>query len=158
MIAIKMMTRPGEHDLPALASLLDQLGYAVDSPELTKRLDAVVGAADHCVFVAEADGHAVGLLHAFARPSLEKGMEAVVQSLVVDRAARGQGVGQALMQAAEQWATSRGLGSVALYTRTDREQARAFYERIGYRLRATSHLMVRDVTGRATQPRAPAAD
>ena len=147
MIAIARMTRNVErHDLSALASLLDQLGYAVGAPDLAKRWDAVLGAEDHCIFVAEADGHSVGLLHAFARPSLEKGMEAVVQSLVVDRAARGQGVGQALMQAAEQWAASRGVGSVALYTRTDREQARAFYERIGYRLRATSHLLARDIT------------
>jgi GNAT superfamily N-acetyltransferase len=147
MIAIARMTRKVErHDLPALASLLDQLGYAVGSPELAKRWDAVLGAEDHCIFVAGADGHAVGLLHVFARPSLEKGMEAVVQLLVVDHAARGQGVGQALMQAAEQWAASRGVGSVALYTRIDREQARAFYERIGYRLRATSHLLALDIT------------
>ena len=132
-------------DVVHLAALLDQLGYTVDSPELRKRFEAVLGAAEHCVLVAQCEDCIVGVLHAFRRPSLEKGDEAVIQSLVVDSSQRGRGVGHALMNEAERWARSRGLSSVALYTRIDRNDAHAFYERIGYRLRATSHLMGREL-------------
>ena len=53
------------------------------------------------------------------------------------------GIGEALMREAEAWAAARKLAATSLYTRIDRDRARAFYERIGYRLKATSHLMGR---------------
>jgi len=66
-----------------------------------------------------------------------------VQALVVDGKRRGARIGEALMREVEAWAGSRKLASTVLYTRIDRDRARMFYERIGYRLKATSHLMVR---------------
>jgi GNAT superfamily N-acetyltransferase len=97
--------------------------------------------AGHRVIVAEDDGAVVGVLHVFERPALDKGCEAVVQALVVDQRARSRGIGEALMREAEGWAHRRGLAATSLYTRIDRDRARAFYQRIGYRLKATSHLM-----------------
>lgn len=132
-------------DLSAVGNLLGQLGYDLDKQEVRGRLDSVRKASDHSVRVAVVDGKIVGLLHVFERPALEKPCEAVVQSLVVDAGLRGNGVGAALMREAEAWARDHGLASVVLYTRTDRDAARAFYERIGYRLSATSHSMRRDL-------------
>jgi ribosomal protein S18 acetylase RimI-like enzyme len=45
------------------------------------------------------------------------------------------------MDAAESWALARGLTHIVLHTRIDRDDARAFYEHLGYRRAATSHLM-----------------
>jgi len=132
-------------DLPAVTALLGQLGYQLAEQEVRSRLDDLIEAPDHSVRVAEIDGKVVGLLHVFERPALEKPREAVVQSLVVDAAQRGRGVGAALMREAEEWARGHGLASIALYTRIDRDAARAFYERIGYGRSATSHLMRRDL-------------
>ena len=70
------------------------------------------------MIVAEEGGAAVGVLHVFERPALDKGCEAVVQAMVVDDACRSHGVGVALIRAAEAWAVGRGLGATALYTRT----------------------------------------
>jgi ribosomal protein S18 acetylase RimI-like enzyme len=132
-------------DLPAVTALLGQLGYELAEQEVSSRLDHLKKAPDHAVRVADIDGKVVGLLHMFRRPALEKPLEAVVQSLVVDAAQRGHGVGAALMRDAEAWAQERGLASVALYTRIDRAAARAFYKRIGYGLSGTSHLMRREL-------------
>jgi ribosomal protein S18 acetylase RimI-like enzyme len=132
-------------DKAAVHRLIGQLADAPDAAEFRRRFDRVSAALDHRVIVAEAKGEVVGVLHVFERPALEKSCEAVVQALVVDSAQRSAGVGEALMREAEAWATGRKLSSVALYTRVDRDRARAFYERIGYRQKATSRLMGRDL-------------
>jgi ribosomal protein S18 acetylase RimI-like enzyme len=128
-------------DVPAAAALLSQLGYAVDSAEIAERIARVGAAPGYHTVVAELDGRAVGLLHVYERAALEKPAEAVVQALVVDEASRETGVGRALMREAEDWARARGLASVSLYTRVDRDNARAFYASLGYEIAATAHLM-----------------
>lgn len=130
-------------DIPAVWRLIGQLADACDRAEFEERFQRVSAAAGHRMIVAEVDHAVVGVLHVFERPALEKPCEAVIQALVVDSERRSAGVGEALMHEAEAWAQSRKLGSTALYTRVDRDRARAFYERIGYRLKATSRLMGR---------------
>jgi len=130
-------------DYEAVRRLLGQLGYAPDEAEFRHRFDSVLAATGHRIIVAEENDVVVGVLHVFERPALDKGCEAVIQALVVDDTVRSRGVGEALMHEAEAWAARRGLGATSLFTRIDRDRARAFYERIGYRLKATSHLMGR---------------
>jgi ribosomal protein S18 acetylase RimI-like enzyme len=128
-------------DLPAVLGLLEQLGYAMDADELARRSASVAAEQGHHVLVAEAEGRVAGAMHVYARPALEKPPEAIVQSLIVDEAARGAGVGRALLAAAEKWAAERGFTSVALTSQVTREQAHAFYERLGYERVAQSLLM-----------------
>ena len=130
-------------DIPAVRRLIGQLADAPDESEFRRRFERVAVTSGHRIIVAEVDREVVGILHVFERPALEKPCEAVVQALVVDRDRRGAGIGEALMREAEAWASRRNLASTALYTRIDRDKARAFYERIGYCLKATSHLMGR---------------
>ena len=130
-------------DMAMVRHLIGQLDDAPDEVEFRTRFERVSAVPGHRIIVAEMGSEIVGVLHVFERPALEKPCEAVVQALVVDGARRGSGIGEALMREAEAWAASRKLASTALYTRIDRDRARRFYERIGYRLKATSHLMVR---------------
>lgn len=133
----------GKDDLAVVHRLIGQLGYPVDPLEFQARFERVAATSDHRIFVAEEGGRVVGVLHAFVRPALEKPCEVVVQALVVEAEWRSTGVGEALMRAAEAWAAGHGLSSTALYTRIDRDRSRAFYERLGYRLKGTSHHMGR---------------
>jgi ribosomal protein S18 acetylase RimI-like enzyme len=130
-------------DLAAIHRLIGQLADMPDEAEFRTRFERTMSAPGHRVIVAEIDGGIVGVLHVFERPALEKPCEAVIQALVVDGSRRSAGVGEALMREAEAWAERRQLASTALYTRIDRDRARAFYERIGYRLKASSHFMGR---------------
>jgi GNAT superfamily N-acetyltransferase len=130
-------------DFAAVRRLLGQLGYAPDQAEFRRRFDSVRTTTGHRVIVAEEVGAVVGVLHVFERPALDKGSEAVVQALVVDDSVRSRGVGEALMREAEAWATARGLPATSLYTSIKRDRAHAFYERLGYHIKGTSHLMVR---------------
>jgi len=128
-------------DLPAVRKLLAQLGYDLDKGEVGRRYEAVSNARDHAVFVAEQDGAVVGLMHLYVRPGLDKPPEVIVQALVVDEVARGAGIGRRLMDTAELWAAERGFTSVALTSHVARSEAHAFYQRLGYQIEATSHLM-----------------
>ena len=135
-------------DVSAVHRLIGQLADAPDEAAFGTRFENVLATDDHRIIVAEAEGKVVGVLHMFERPALEKPCEAIVQALVVDSDARSSdarssGVGEALMREAEAWAQSRKLPSVSLYSRADRERAHAFYERIGYRIKATSVRMER---------------
>jgi GNAT superfamily N-acetyltransferase len=128
-------------DLPEVRKLLAQLGYNLEAAEVRDRYEAVTKAADHSLSVAERNAQVIGLLHLYARPALDKPPEVIVQALVVDEAARGKGVGRMLMEVAERWAGQQGFMSVALTSHTARSEAHLFYERLGYRIEATSHLM-----------------
>jgi len=130
-----------EADLPSVQPLLRQLGYDLTLNELEQRFNLVVKSPEHSVLVCEAEGKVVGLLHIYGRPALEKPAEAIIQSIVVAKAYRKVGIGNKLMAAAELWATKQGYGSIALYSRTDRDDAHAFYSQMDYRAKAVTHLL-----------------
>ena len=130
-------------DQRVASDLLRQLGYDIFPTELASRINRVLANPTHFAAVAEERGRIYGLVHAYERPALEKAYEVVLQSLVVDQSARKRGIGKGLMAAAEAWAKSRGIEQVVLHTRIDRDDARSFYEHIGYNLTATSHLMAK---------------
>ena len=130
-------------DVSAVHRLIGQLADAPDEAAFRARFERVLATDDHRIIVADVEGKVVGVLHMFERPALEKPCEGVVQALVVDSDARSSGVGEALMREAEAWAQSRKLPAVSLYSRDDRKRAHAFYERIGYRIKATSVRMER---------------
>jgi GNAT superfamily N-acetyltransferase len=64
-----------------------------------------------------------------------------VQALVVDAAERGRGIGGEMLAYAEKWARERGFWSVAVPSQVARTDSHAFYEGLGYRVEATSHLV-----------------
>ena len=130
-------------DVSAVHRLIGQLADSADEAAFRGRFENVLATDGHRIIVAEVEGRVVGVLHMFERPALEKPCELMVQALVVDSAARSSGVGETLMREAEAWAQNRKLPSVSLYSRDDRKRAHAFYERIGYRIKATSVRMER---------------
>ena len=90
------------------------------------------------VLVAEADGRPVGSLVAGLLPMPLYGARlAFLQELYVDEAARGTGIGRALIDAFDAWARERGAVVEALGT--SRPPAMAFYERLGFVTRPTTY-------------------
>jgi GNAT superfamily N-acetyltransferase len=135
-------------DVTAARGLLQQLGYAISEAALAERIDRVTASETHFAAVAEEGAAIVGLIHAFERAALEKPHAVLVQSLVVDETARQAGVGRLLLGVVEEWARERGLRHIVLYTRVEREDAHAFYERLGYQKLATADLLSKPIEGR----------
>ena len=63
---------------------------------------------------------------------LPTGVRAWIEDVVVDTESRGQGVGEALTQAAIELATTRGAQTVELTSRPSREAANRLYRRMGF--------------------------
>ena len=135
------------NDIPAARMLLSQLGYELNTNEVERRYNAVRERGDHAVFVAEEDGRTIGFLHLYERPAFDKPPEVIVQAIVVDQTLHSTGVGKTIMSMAERWALERGYSSIALTSNVSRSGAHLFYDRLGYKIEATSHLFRRQLKG-----------
>jgi ribosomal protein S18 acetylase RimI-like enzyme len=69
---------------------------------------------------------------------LGRGLKAIIEDVVVDSAARGKGVGEALSREAVRLAGERGAVMVDLTSLPVREAANRLYQRIGFRKRETN--------------------
>ena len=120
-------------DAETVANLAGQLGYPSTPLQIEQRFRELVGIADSHVLVAEtAGGAVVGWLHVFAGHAIESERQAEVGGLVVDARVRGQGIGKALLDAAEAWARTRGYAEVRIRSNTIRTDTHEFYLRRGY--------------------------
>ena len=128
-------------DISAARLLLAQLGYELDTNEVERRYNAVIERGEHAVFVAEENGRIIGFLHLYERPAFDKPPEVIVQAIVIDQSLRRTGIGKTIMSMAERWALERGYSSIALTSNISRSVAHSFYNRLGYKIEATSHLL-----------------
>lgn len=86
--------------------------------------------ASACVLVAEENSIVHGDALVFFR---RDSRHARLYSIAIAHAARGRGLGAALLQAAEREARARGCDTMRLEVRTDNAPAIRLYERRGYR-------------------------
>lgn len=86
------------------------------------------------LLVAEDEaGTPLGVVHVTGEESgLTGEAQGYLATLAVTEEAEGQGVGRALMAAAEEWARERGYRLLALEVFAANQRARAFYQRLGY--------------------------
>jgi GNAT superfamily N-acetyltransferase len=134
--------RPEDGDQISL--LCRQLGYPVETVEVQARLQLILGRPDHAVYVAEVPpGVVVGWVHVYGYLLLETELQAAIGGLIVDKAYRQRGIGKRLMAPTEQWARKQGFTAVRLRSNLIREEAHAFYKRIGYTVQKTPLLFVK---------------
>ncbi len=139
----------GLADAAAVARLSAELGYPCTASAMRQRIGALARRRHTALFVAESDGAIVGWVQVESRRLIETGAFAELTGLVVAASARGRGVGRALVAAAEAWAGARGFPALRLRSNVIRTGARAFYERLGYRVVKRQNVFVRPLSGRA---------
>jgi GNAT superfamily N-acetyltransferase len=124
--------RPGDAD--ALAGLTGQLGYPSTPGEIEARLARLAARpeSDLVLVSVDTDDRATGWAHVQLRPLLELDATAQLAGLVVDERLRSNGVGAALLAAAEAWATTHGAEVMVVSSRVTRRRAHRFYRRHGY--------------------------
>jgi GNAT superfamily N-acetyltransferase len=119
-----------EGDVAALTPLFEQLGYPTEPPEIQVRLQAFED--DSTALVAVAEGGLLGFVAVSITSDFIVGRRALILGLVVADGARSQGIGAALLDAAEIWAVRRGATLIGVRSNVVRGGAHRFYERHGY--------------------------
>lgn len=115
--------------------LLPQLSRS--APPLDRAaLERIAGSDATTLLVAWSDGRLAGTLSLVMFP-IPTGIRAWIEDVVVDQAARGQGIGEALTMAALRLAEGAGARTVDLTSRASREAAGRLYERVGFQSRET---------------------
>jgi GNAT superfamily N-acetyltransferase len=139
-------------DAPRIASLSGVLGYPVQPEALAERLAHILGSTEDVVLVAVTfAGNVAGWIHAAEQELLEEGRRCEIVGLVVDAVHRRRGVGRLLVEAAERWATERGLAQISVRSNVVRTESHPFYEELGYVRVKTQHAY-RKALGASTWP------
>ena len=146
-MVIRKATRADRDALGRLGALLMDVHYNFDRRRfLDPGADASEGYArflvsqlnhhDSVIFVAEIDDVVAGYCYAGIEPLSWKELRdeaGFIHDLALDPAARRQGAGRALVQAAIGWFRERNLARVMLWTSTENHAARELFVSAGFR-------------------------
>jgi ribosomal protein S18 acetylase RimI-like enzyme len=124
---IARATAADDELVAAFARLIPQLSQA--RPPTRDELAAIVASA--VLLVARDGGAIVGSL-TLTLFHIPTGLQARIDDVVVDAAARGRGVGEALSREALRLSREAGARSVSLTSRPSRESANRLYVRLGF--------------------------
>ena len=136
-MAVPQATTVSDELVAAFARLVPQLSSSASAPT-REELETIVSSPATTILVARDDNDAIIgslTLVLFRTPT---GARAWIEDVVVDQAARGQGVGEALVSEAIRLAGESGVRTVDLTSRQSREAANALYEKVGFRARETN--------------------
>lgn len=114
----------------ALARLLPQLSVSAQIPT-TEQIEALLLNPNIHLFVAENERVIVGML-SLVIVDIPTGRKAWIEDVVVDEAARGLRLGQALVEQAKALATSLGAKKIYLTSNPSRKAAHALYSKCGF--------------------------
>ena len=121
----------------AFGRLLPQLSSSNPPPTLDELAEIVAAPATQLLLAVDDDGTVLGAL-TLAVFRIPTGLRAWIEDVVVDGAARGRGVGEALNQEALSRARQAGATTVDLTSRPSREAANRLYQRLGFQRRETN--------------------
>lgn len=120
-------------DASAIASLLAQLGYPTHQENVAALIKKFC--EPHAVFIAEENGNVTGVLALTINPGFAReGNRCWIDSLVVDQAQRGKGIGSLLLKHAEHYAHQNNCTYIDLISGVWRKDdgTHDFYYKHGY--------------------------
>ena len=135
-IAVEVATHVDDALVSAVARLVPQLSSSTLPPTRVE-LEVIVAGPSTMLLLARKDRAVMGML-TLAIFRIPTGIRAWIEDVVVDGAARGQGVGEALTREALRIAGTHGARTVELTSRPTREAANRLYQRLGFERRETN--------------------
>ena len=145
-VQVEVLSEVTPEVVAGFSRLLPQLSRS--APPLDEAaLTAITEFPAITLLIARSDGRITGTLTLVTFP-IPTGVRAWIEDVVVDEAARGQGIGEALTLTAIEHAAAAGARTVDLTSRPARAAAGRLYERLGFTAR-DSRLYRLDLAGRA---------
>ena len=109
----------------------EEMGYEC-APALVKSKIEKLDSKREAVFVAEEESQLLGFIHVERYDVLYFESMANILGLAVKKVFQKQGLGKALLLAAENWAQENGIRLMRLNSGINRTDAHGFYEHLGY--------------------------
>ena len=134
-VSVEVLHEVTDEVVEAFGVLLPQLSRSAP-PADRAVLERVAGSAATTLLIARSDGKIAGTLSLVMFP-IPTGVRAWIEDVIVDEAARGQGIGEVLTIEALRIAEEAGARTVDLTSRPAREAAGRLYERVGFQSRST---------------------
>ncbi len=137
------ITSKADQDLyRAFQRLVPQLTNNNPPPSLDD-LTALVQDPGSTLIVARNDSDEIVGALTLAVYRVPTGIRSVIEDVIVDRSARGQGIGEALMRRAIELAREKGAASISLTSNPMRAAANRLYLRMGFNKRDTNSYQYR---------------
>lgn len=136
-VRVEEATAVSDELVAAVAALVGQLSASARPPTPAQLRAIVVSPASRLLLARAVDGRIVGMLTLVLFP-IPTGVRAWIEDVVVDAAARGQGVGALLTGEALRLARAAGARTVDLTSRPGREAANRLYAKLGFERRETN--------------------
>jgi ribosomal protein S18 acetylase RimI-like enzyme len=137
MIRVAEALESSDELVAAVARLVRELSASAPEPTAEQVAAIVASPASRLLIARDDAGEIVGMLTLVAFP-IPTGVRAWIEDVVVTEAARGQGIGEQLTDAALGIAAEVGARTVDLTSRPNREAANRLYARLGFALRDTN--------------------
>lgn len=133
-IRVETVREADQELVDAFARMLPQLSSAAEALDLAALGRILACDANTMLIARSAAGAVVGTLTLVMFPA-PAGLRARIEDVIVDHAARGQGIAGLLIREAIRLAREAGARTVDLTSRPDRAAANRLYERQGFRQR-----------------------
>ncbi|WP_302968312.1 N-acetyltransferase [uncultured Varibaculum sp.] len=136
-MAVELVEEFSEELLEAFSRLIPQLSSSAQALNAQQIKEFCEQEGVYLLVFRSEEGKILGML-SLATFKIPTGKRAWIEDVVVDSAARGQGAGQALVEAAVRHAKKVGAKTLDLTSRPTREAANRLYRRCGFKQRQTN--------------------
>lgn len=133
---ISEVDKVNDYVLNAIENLIPQLSSTSKIPTRTD-LETIVNSNSTYLFIAEEDNNILGTL-TLVFNKIPTGEKAWIEDVVIDKLARGKGVGKSLTQFAIDYAISKGVTKIDLTSSPERIAANKLYQKLGFKKRTTN--------------------
>ena len=133
---VEQISEVTDEVVEAFGRLLPQLSRSAQ-PLDRAAVAAVADSPGSTVLVARGDGGLIIGMLTLVMFRIPTGLRAIIEDVVTDDAARGQGVGTALTNEAIRIAQAAGVRTIDLTSRPSRVAAGRLYEKLGFKMRDT---------------------
>jgi len=132
-MAATLIRSAAPSDAAEIARLLTVLGFPTAADALAARWDKWAAEGNAALVAVQPDGTLAGVVTLHQMRVLHRPRPVGrITSLVVDAPLRGQGIGRALVAAAEEALHHSGCGLLEITSNVERVDAHAFYEQLEY--------------------------
>jgi ribosomal protein S18 acetylase RimI-like enzyme len=136
-VRVEQATEVSDGLVEEIGRLIPQLSSSAPAPSFEEVQEIVFSPATRLLVARDENGALLGAL-TLALFRIPTGMRAWIEDVIVDEAARGRGIGEALTREALRIAAEEGARTVDLTSRPSREAANRLYRRLGFEERETN--------------------